>query len=94
MWRAFWRALTPPIPPSLQGAPVASWAMADDMPLHRYDAETADELETRWQDQWLADGTHHAPNPAGHLADDPLGVADRPKLFIMDMFPYLSLIHI
>ena len=64
--------------------------MADDMPLHRYDAETADELETRWQAQWLADGTHHAPNPAGHLADDPLGVADRPKLFIMDMFPYPS----
>ena len=64
--------------------------MADDMPQHRYDAETADELETRWQAQWLADGTHHAPNPAGHLADDPLGVADRPKLFIMDMFPYPS----
>ena len=87
---SFRRVLTPPIPPSLRGAPVASWAMADDMPQHRYDAETADELETRWQAQWLADGTHHAPNPAGHLADDPLGVADRPKLFIMDMFPYPS----
>ena len=44
--------------------------MADDMPQHRYDAETADELETRWQAQWLADGTHHAPNPAGQLADE------------------------
>ena len=36
---SFRRVLTPPIPPSLQGAPVASWAMADDMPQHRYDAE-------------------------------------------------------
>jgi len=64
--------------------------MADDMPQFRYDAETADELETRWQARWLADGTHHAPNPSGLLSDDPLGVAGREKLFIMDMFPYPS----
>ena len=64
--------------------------MADDMPQFRYDAETADELETRWQAQWRADGTHHAPNPSGLLADDPQDVAGREKLFIMDMFPYPS----
>jgi leucyl-tRNA synthetase len=64
--------------------------MADDMPQFRYDAHTADELETRWQAQWLADGTHHAPNPSGPLADDPQGVSGREKLFIMDMFPYPS----
>ncbi len=64
--------------------------MADDMPQFRYDAETADELETRWQAEWLANGIHHAPNPSGQLADDPQGVAGREKLFIMDMFPYPS----
>jgi len=64
--------------------------MADDMPQFRYDAEAADELETRWQARWLADGTHDAPNPSGRLSDDPRGVADREKLFIMDMFPYPS----
>ncbi|MCH1435673.1 MAG: hypothetical protein L7U56_08380, partial [Acidimicrobiales bacterium] len=64
--------------------------MADDMPQHRYDAATADELETRWQAQWLADGTHHAPNPSGPQPEDPHGVADRPKLFIMDMLTYPS----
>ena len=76
--------------PRSTGSPVPSCDMADDMPQHRYDAATADELETRWQAQWLADGTHHAPNPSGPLTEDPLGVADRPKLFIMDMFPYPS----
>ena len=64
--------------------------MADDMPKFRYDAATADELETRWQAQWLADGTYHAPNPSGPLCDDPRGIAAREKLFIMDMFPYPS----
>ena len=64
--------------------------MAEDLPQHRYDASTADELETRWQAHWQANGTHHAPNPVGTLSDDPLAVAGRPKLFIMDMFPYPS----
>ena len=61
-----------------------------DSPRHRYDAARADEIETRWQARWLADGTYNAPNPAGPLGDDPYGVADAPKLFIMDMFPYPS----
>jgi len=61
-----------------------------DRPPHRYDAALADSIETRWQAKWLADGTYHAPNPTGLLADDPNGVAGRPKLFVMDMFPYPS----
>ena len=63
---------------------------ADEVPSHRYDAARADEIETRWQAHWREAGTYHAPNPSGPLSDDPFGVADSPKLFIMDMFPYPS----
>jgi leucyl-tRNA synthetase len=62
----------------------------DDVPRHRYDADLADEIETRWQARWRADGTYHAPNPEGLLSEDPGGVAAHPKLFVMDMFPYPS----
>ncbi|SDQ05008.1 leucine--tRNA ligase [Quadrisphaera sp. DSM 44207] len=58
-------------------------------PAHRYDAELAARIETRWQDRWAAEGTFHAPNPAGPWAD-PQAVAGREKLFVMDMFPYPS----
>jgi len=61
-----------------------------DAPRHRYDASLADSIETRWQERWRADGTYHSPNPTGLLSDDPAGVAKRPKLFVMDMFPYPS----
>ena len=64
-------------------------ATTDDQPRHRYDANLADEIETRWQANWREAGTYHAANPAGPLADDS-GLAERPKLFIMDMFPYPS----
>ena len=36
------------------------------------------------------EGTFLAPNPAGPLADGFDGVADRPKLYVLDMFPYPS----
>ena len=64
-------------------------AATDDQPQHRYDASLADEIETRWQSAWRDRGTYHAANPAGPLADGS-GLADQPKLFIMDMFPYPS----
>ncbi len=64
------------------------------MPQHRYDAALADEIETRWQETWKAQGTYHTPNPSGSLtegpSDGPADLSDRPKLFIMDMFPYPS----
>ena len=63
---------------------------ADAAPSYRYDAARADEIETRWQAHWREAGTYHAPNPSGPLSADPFGVADAPKLFIMDMFPYPS----
>ena len=61
-----------------------------ELPSHRYDAALADSIETRWQSRWSADGTYNAPNPVGSLSDDPANLADRPKIFVMDMFPYPS----
>src|SRR5215203_6124562 len=60
-----------------------------DTPKHRYSATLAGEIEARWQDRWDEEGTFEAPNPAGPLAQ-PDKVAGRPKLFILDMFPYPS----
>ncbi|HEY3482797.1 MAG TPA: class I tRNA ligase family protein, partial [Streptomyces sp.] len=56
---------------------------------HRYTAELAADIESRWQDFWDEKGTFAAPNPSGELAGDP-ELAARPKKFIMDMFPYPS----
>ncbi len=56
---------------------------------YRYTAELAQQIETTWQDRWDAEGTFHAPNPAGPWAA-PERVADRDKLFVLDMFPYPS----
>jgi len=61
---------------------------ADAAP-HRYTAALAAELERRWQDRWELEGTFHTPNPSGPLGD-PAAVAGRPKLYVMDMFPYPS----
>ena len=63
--------------------------MAADTPRHRYNAAFADTIEVKWQDHWEANGTFEAPNPAGPLAE-PDKVAGRPKLFVLDMFPYPS----
>jgi leucyl-tRNA synthetase len=64
-------------------------AGATDSPAHRYSAAMAADIEHRWQERWEADHTFEAPNPAGPLAD-PERVGGRPKLFILDMFPYPS----
>jgi leucyl-tRNA synthetase len=61
----------------------------DDTPKFRYTASLAAEIEAHWQDLWEQEGTFEAPNPAGPLAE-PDKVAGRPKLFILDMFPYPS----
>ena len=53
---------------------------------YRYTAELAGQIETAWQDRWEAEGTFHAPNPAGVWAE-PDQVAGRDKLFVLDMFP-------
>ena len=61
----------------------------DDAPKFRYTGALAQEIELRWQDRWEADGTFEAPNPAGPLAE-PDKIAGRPKIFVLDMFPYPS----
>ncbi|MDP9465183.1 MAG: class I tRNA ligase family protein, partial [Actinomycetota bacterium] len=60
-----------------------------DAPKFRYTGALAQEIELRWQDRWESDGTFETPNPAGPLAD-PVTIAGRPKLFVLDMFPYPS----
>ncbi|HEX6787155.1 MAG TPA: class I tRNA ligase family protein, partial [Acidimicrobiales bacterium] len=64
-------------------------AGATDSPAHRYNAVMAADIEHRWQERWAAEHIFEAPNPAGPLAD-PERVGGRPKLFILDMFPYPS----
>jgi leucyl-tRNA synthetase len=65
-------------------------ASPEDQPQFRYSAALANEIEGRWQDRWEADGTYHAPNPTGPLEPGWAELGDRPKLFVLDMFPYPS----
>lgn len=58
---------------------------ASDVPRFRYDARFANEIETRWQQQWLANDCFKTPNP-GEMGFD----ASRPKFYCLDMFPYPS----
>ena len=60
-----------------------------DQHAHRYTGSLAQEIELRWQDTWDRNGTFHAPNPAGPLAD-PAAIEGKQKLFVLDMFPYPS----
>ncbi|MEO9222376.1 MAG: class I tRNA ligase family protein, partial [Mycobacteriaceae bacterium] len=60
---------------------------SDEPPAYRYTAESAGDIEARWQRQWSEQQTFAAPNPVGELATGDLP-AD--KLFVQDMFPYPS----
>ena len=64
----------------------ADGSTTEEVPRFRYTAETAAEIEQRWQRRWEELGTFHAPNPAGALKGD----VPEDKLFIQDMFPYPS----
>ncbi|MGY1741049.1 MULTISPECIES: leucine--tRNA ligase [unclassified Blastococcus] len=63
---------------------------SDGVPPHRYTPALAQQIELAWQDRWEAEGTFHTPNPSGRLSQGFERVADRPKYFLMDMFPYPS----
>jgi leucyl-tRNA synthetase len=56
---------------------------------YRYTASMANEIETRWQERWRSDGTFETPNPSGDLSGQG-DVAARPKMYVLDMFPYPS----
>ena len=60
-----------------------------DIPTHRYTGALAQQIEQRWQQWWHDEATFETPNPSGPLAD-PERVANKPKLFVLDMFPYPS----
>ena len=63
-----------------------------DIPKYRYGAALADDIEARWQAWWEQNATFAAPNPVGPLAGSTVAgaIVGRPKLFVMDMFPYPS----
>ncbi len=54
-----------------------------DRPPYRYDAAMAARIEGEWQDAWEREKTFHAPNPG-----EP--GSEKPKFYLMDMFPYPS----
>ena len=60
------------------------------VPSHRYTAALAARIEVAWQDRWQAEGTFHAPNPTGPLAEGFDRVDGWPKRYVLDMFPYPS----
>jgi leucyl-tRNA synthetase len=70
--------------------PPESTASSPDQPAHRYTATLAGQIETSWQDRWEREGTFLAPNPVGELSTGFDKVADLPKLYVLDMFPYPS----
>ena len=73
----------------MTSADTATGTAGSDIPPHRYSAALAQKIELRWQDRWERDRTFEAPNPAGPLADV-ARLGNRPKLFVLDMFPYPS----
>ena len=68
----------------------AAESTSPEAPPHRYTAALAGQIELAWQDRWQKEGTFRAPNPSGPLSEGFEKVADRPKLFVLDMFPYPS----
>jgi len=84
-----------PLPPQVPLA--AMTAVEDDrpgggrdVPAHRYTAALAGRIELAWQRRWADQGTYDAPNPVGDLSEGFERMVGRPKLFVLDMFPYPS----
>src|SRR5436189_1160992 len=61
-----------------------------DTPRFRYSARLANDIEAKWQERWEREHTFWTPNPSGPLRDGFEEAADRPKLYVLDMFPYPS----
>ncbi|RMD66343.1 MAG: leucine--tRNA ligase, partial [Planctomycetota bacterium] len=59
-------------------------------PPFRYTAARAGAIEAKWQQRWRDDKVFHAPNPVGDLAEGFERFAGKPKLYVLDMFPYPS----
>jgi leucyl-tRNA synthetase len=63
---------------------------SSSIPAHRYTAELAGEIESRWQELWAKRGTFEVPNPSGELADGSDELRGRDACYVLDMFPYPS----
>jgi leucyl-tRNA synthetase len=63
---------------------------ADDLPPHRYTAALANEIEEKWLARWDERRVFYAPNPSGDLHEPNAEMAERPKYYALDMFPYPS----
>ena len=64
--------------------------MADEVPPQRYTPALANEIEHKWQDRWEEEHVFYTPNRTGLLSEDTRHLANRPHLFVLDMFPYPS----
>jgi leucyl-tRNA synthetase len=62
----------------------------EDVSPYRYTARLANEIEQKWQDRWDEERTFWTPNPSGPLSEGFERVADRTRLYVLDMFPYPS----
>jgi leucyl-tRNA synthetase len=62
----------------------------DDVPPHRYSARLASEIESKWRDVWEQRRTFWTPNPTGTLREGWEKAQGKPKLYVLDMFPYPS----
>ena len=71
------------------GEPQSNEPQQTDQQAFRYSGALAQQLELRWQQWWADNNIFETPNPAGPLAD-PEALNDKPKLFVLDMFPYPS----
>jgi leucyl-tRNA synthetase len=63
---------------------------AQSIPAHRYTAELASDIESRWQALWAERGTFEVPNPSGALEDGFAARERRRPFYVLDMFPYPS----
>ncbi|WP_371300439.1 leucine--tRNA ligase [Cellulomonas sp. Y8] len=84
--------MTSPASTQPDPASVPATAGGQDVPF-RYTAELAQQIELRWQDEWVERGTFFAANPAGSALTDGDGASAREgarPFFVMDMFPYPS----
>jgi len=58
---------------------------SETTPTHRYCAEVANKLETKWQAAWAKDKINEIGNPGDAGFDE-----SKPKFYCLDMFPYPS----
>ncbi|MEA2439429.1 MAG: leucyl-tRNA synthetase, partial [Thermoleophilaceae bacterium] len=61
-----------------------------NLPQFRYTAALANRIEEKWLARWEELQVFYAPNPVGDLHEPNGAMAERPKYYALDMFPYPS----